>query len=81
MGSLIDSSRPSLPFFEAAKSGLENGSLPEFFMTAKIKLIPKKGDTSKIKNSRPISLLSNFYKIISRLINSCLQRLVDRLLS
>jgi hypothetical protein len=48
---------------------------------AVIKLIPKKGDTTLIKNWRPISLLSNFYKIISRLINSRLQKVVDRLLS
>jgi hypothetical protein len=50
-------------------------------MTAKIKLIPKKGDVSKLKNWRPISLLSNFYKIISRLINTRLQVVVDRVLS
>ncbi len=70
-----------LPLFLAASSGLENGTLPESFMVAKIKLIPKKGDGTKIKNWRPISLLSNFYKIISRLINSRLQKIVDRLLS
>ncbi len=64
-----------------AESGLENNSLPDFFKTAVIKLIPKKGDTSLIKNWRPISLLSNFYKIISRLINSRLQKVNDRLLS
>jgi hypothetical protein len=50
-------------------------------MTAKIKLIPKKGNTSQIRNWRPISLLSNFYKIISRLINSRLQKVTDRVLS
>jgi exonuclease III len=67
--------------FDTAKEGLENGGLPEFFMTAKIKLIPKKGDVSKVKNWRPISLLSNFFKIISRLINTRLQVVVDRILS
>jgi hypothetical protein len=58
-----------VPLFNCAVEGLENQSLPDFFMTAVIKLIPKKGDTSKISNWRPISLLSNFYKIISRAIN------------
>ncbi len=70
-----------LPLFHAARDGLENGTLPGSFMVAKIKLIPKKGDCTKIKNWRPISLLSNFYKIISRLINTRLQRVVDRLLT
>ncbi len=70
-----------LPLFYAASSGLESGTLPESFMVAKIKLIPKKGDCTKIKNWRPISLLRNFYKIISRLINTRLQKIVDRLLS
>ncbi len=50
-------------------------------MTAVIKLIPKKGDVTKIGNWRPISLLSNFYKIISRAINVRLQQIVDRVLS
>jgi hypothetical protein len=50
-------------------------------MTAVIKLIPKKGDITKIGNWRPISLLSNFYKIISRAINVRLQQIVDRVLS
>jgi hypothetical protein len=63
------------PLFSVAKEGLEQNSLPSFFKTAIIKLIPKKGDVSKIKNWRPISLLSNFYKIISRVINTRLQKL------
>ncbi len=46
-----------------------------------IKLIPKKGDPTKIGNWRPISLLSNFYKIISRVINTRIQGVVDRVLS
>ncbi len=70
-----------IPLFNTATEGLENGGLPTSFMTAKIKLIPKKGNTSQIKNWRPISLLSNFYKIISRLINGRLQKVTDRVLS
>ena len=58
------------PLFDCAKKGLDNQTLPGSFLTAQIKLIPKKGDTKKIGNWRPISLLSNFYKIISRAINN-----------
>jgi hypothetical protein len=60
---------------------LEDSSLIETFSTAQIKLIPKKGDTSQIKNWRPISLLSNFYKILSRAINNRLKKVVNRVLS
>ncbi len=70
-----------IPLFNCASEGLENSALPDFFRTAIIKLIPKKGDTGKISNWRPISLLSNFYKIISRAINIRLQGVVDRVLS
>jgi hypothetical protein len=55
--------------------------MPEFFLKAQIKLIPKKGNAEHIKNWRPISLLSNFYKIISRLINNRLKKISNRVLS
>jgi len=70
-----------LPLFKCANEALETGVLPESFLTAQIKIIPKKGDTSKIKNWRPISLLSNFYKIISRLINNRLKKVANRIMS
>jgi hypothetical protein len=60
---------------------LEEGSLIDSFSIAQIKIIPKKGDTTKLKNWRPISLLSNFYKILSRAINNRLKRVVNRVLS
>jgi hypothetical protein len=63
------------------KLSLEENSLIDLFKIAQIKLIPKKGDTSKIKNWRPISLLSNFYKILSRAINNRLKTVVGRVLS
>jgi len=55
--------------------------MPDAFKIARIKLIPKKGDCSKIKNWRPISLLLNFYKIISRLINNRLKKIANGVLS
>ena len=70
-----------VPLYECAVESLESGTLPTFFSTAQIKIIPKKGDTSKIKNWRPISLLSNFYKIISRLINNRLKKICNRTIS
>ena len=71
-----------LPLFECVKYGLENNNLPVVFKTVtSIKLIPKKGNTQDIKNWRPISLLSNFYKIISRAINNRLKTVANRILS
>jgi len=69
------------PLLKCAQTGLENNNLPQSFKTAQIKLIPKKADASNIKNWRPISLLSNFYKIISRAINNRLKKVSDRVLS
>ena len=69
------------PLFMCAKESLENQTLPDVFLSAQIKLIPKKGDSSKIGNWRPISLLSNFYKIISRLINNRIKEVANRILS
>ena len=69
------------PLHECAKNSLETQSLPPSFLTAQIKLIPKKGDIKKIGNWRPISLLSNFYKIVSRAINNRLKEISNRILS
>jgi Reverse transcriptase (RNA-dependent DNA polymerase) len=57
------------------------GNLTHKFRSARIWLIPKKGDTSLLKNWRPISLLSNLYKILSRAINSRLNKVVNRICS
>jgi Reverse transcriptase (RNA-dependent DNA polymerase) len=78
---LTDAFDLRLPLFKVAKRGLENNDLPEFFLTADIKLIPKKGDLTQIQNWRPISLLSNLYKIISRAINGRLKKVAQRILS
>jgi len=68
-----------LPLLRLCNSCYEKGELPMIFRTANIKLIPKKGDLSKIKNWRPISLLNCFYKIISRLITSRLRKYMDKM--
>ena len=69
------------PLYNCAKKSLEDQTLPDTFLTAQIKLLPKKGDCKKIGNWRPISLLSNFYKIVSRLINNRLKEIANRILS
>jgi hypothetical protein len=48
------------PLFKCFQLRLEEQTLLEMFATAQIKLIPKKGDTTKIKNWRPISLLTGY---------------------
>jgi hypothetical protein len=53
---------------------INKGSLTHTFRSAKIKIIPKKGDTTKIGNWRPISLLSCLYKVISRALNNRLKK-------
>jgi exonuclease III len=55
--------------------------LPDNFATANIRLIPKKGDKKNIKNWRPISLLSCFYKVISRAVNNRFKKISDRFTS
>jgi len=49
------------------------GKLTQNFSSATIKLIPKKGDSSLLKNWLPISLLSCLYKVISRALNNRLK--------
>ena len=69
------------PLFSCAKNSLDNQSLPDSFLTVQIKLISKKGDITRLGNWRPISLSSNFCKIISRAINNRLIKVSNRILS
>jgi hypothetical protein len=67
--------------FNYATHCFEKNCLTPNFLSASIKLIPKKGEMSSLKNLRPISLLSNMYKIISRAINNRLNKVVNRICS
>jgi len=69
------------PLFNYANKCLEKGILTDNFRGASIRLIPKKNDLSVLKNWRPISLLSNLYKILSRALNSRLSKYVNRITS
>jgi Reverse transcriptase (RNA-dependent DNA polymerase) len=48
--------------------------LTDNFRTTNIRLIPKKGNSKSIKNWRPISLLSCFYKVVSQAVNNRLKK-------
>jgi hypothetical protein len=67
-----------VPLFNYANCCYEKGTLTENFRCAKIRLIPKKGDTTLLKNWRPISLLNCFYKLISRVIAMRLGTIMDK---
>ena len=69
------------PLYEYALCCFERGRLYGSFKTACVKLIPKKGNTALLKNWRPISLLSNLYKIISRALNNRLNTVMDKITS
>jgi hypothetical protein len=69
------------PLHNYALRCFDTGNLTHNFRSASIRLIPKKGDCTALKNWRPISLLSNFYKIISRAINTRLTKYINRICS
>ena len=69
------------PLLRYAHCCFAKGTLTSTFRTACIKLIPKKGDLAQVKNWRPISLLSCYYKLISRVINFRLGLVIDKVTS
>ena len=66
------------PLLRYAECCFRKGGLTKTFKTACIKIIPKKGDLSQIKNWRSISLLSCYYKLISRGINARLGTVIHK---
>ena len=69
------------PLLRYSQTCYDKGELTPNFRGATIRLIPKKSDASSLKNWRPISLLSNMYKIISRALNERLNKVVNRICS
>ena len=51
------------------------------FSRVQIKLLPKKGSAENIKNYRPISLLSNFYKLCSSSFNQRMLKFANKITS
>jgi exonuclease III len=70
-----------VPLFENITECIGKRELTRTFRTALIRLIPKKGDISMIKNWRPISLLTCFYKIVSKAVNTRLDTVIDKVTS
>jgi hypothetical protein len=70
-----------IPLFKYVECCRRKGLLTDNFRGAQIRLIPKKNDLTNLKNWRPISLLSNLYKIISRVLNNRLSKYVNRICS
>jgi hypothetical protein len=63
-----------IPLYRYVICSVQKGVLTNSFATATIKLIPKKGDSSKIKNWRPISLLNILYKVAAKAVNNRLKK-------
>jgi hypothetical protein len=70
-----------IPLHRYLQCVLLKGTLTPTFRSGTLRLIPKKGDTSKITNWRPISLLSCMYKILSRALNNRLKTTRDTIFS
>jgi len=69
------------PLFNYTIEAHRKGIMTPSFRGASVRLIPKKGDFSNIKNWRPISLLSNVYKIFSRVLNNRIAKYTNRICS
>jgi hypothetical protein len=67
------------PLLRYANCCYEKGTLTSLFKTAKIRLIPKKGNLKRLENWRPISLLNCFYKLISRVLTNRLKKVIDKI--
>jgi hypothetical protein len=68
-----------VPLIKYANCCYDKGELTTTFKTAKIRLIPKKGNVARIENWRPISLLNCFYKLISRVLTNRLKKVSDKI--
>ena len=72
----------SKAFFSMAKSAMENGNMPDSAMKGVISLLPKKGkDPLKVRNWRPLTLLNNDYKIISKALALRLKSTLNQIIS
>jgi len=68
-----------VPLFRLANFFYAENRLSDSFRSADIKLIPKKGNITELKNWRPISLLNCFYKIISRVFTNRIRTVIDKI--
>ena len=59
----------------------ECGELPESMSQGIVSLVPKKGDTTSLKNWRPISLLNIDYKIITKALAAKITKVIGNIIS
>ena len=59
----------------------DNNTLEFSLKNVNVRLIPKKGSTTDIKNWRPISLLSTFYKVPASAYSNRLKEVLDQICS
>jgi hypothetical protein len=69
------------PMINCFNFWVEKGAVCDNFSISKITLIPKKDNLDLLKNWRPISLLSVFYKIFSGAVANRLKKVVDKICS
>ena len=67
------------PVTDTINHHLANEQLPDEYLTARLKLLPKKGDNRNLKNWRPITVLNSKYKLLSAAYTNRLKRVVDKL--
>jgi exonuclease III len=70
-----------VPLHKGIHHMIQAEEMSDNFRVSAIRLIPKKGDISRIKNWRPISLLNVCYKICSKAINNRLKKIAPKILS
>ena len=70
-----------VPMINCYKLWILNGSVSDNFGISKVRLIPKKKNLFNIKQWRPISLLSVYYKIFSGIVAQRLKTVTDKITS
>lgn len=68
-----------IPLTNTINWHLINNQLPTDYLTAKLRLIPKKGDSRIMKNWRPITVLNSKYKLLSSAYTNRVKTVVNKI--